>query len=448
MPRNKTLHAILKEDNPLLLNSYLLRKDLSNIDSWMVDAYGLRVHMFLLCASEIKLNNFEFLLDNYEDYFDIDMRDSFGGATALLKLCLRLSMTTKSNEIKPHILSLIRKLLDKGANPYIRDQEGMCALSRALIYGGHWAVVDILINEYRIDLDKTQAFNCYLGTNFKEFKFKDLKYRQDFIRLENLFRPLVVKNLKVKNKRVQKYFNKEIEGRPVINPTKHKFIRKFYIAKQWCKNNDEQHLLKLTSSNNLEEDRMLGVGRDFLFAARAADILPYSIPRLIKMINNTKYIFLISDTVKMYELVISKMSFDNNQDLNNLAKVFLEKMPKKPQDFKVVHDYLQEVCSELNDTNFNLNQKEILNLENKSYKTYKVIIPKTNIDLKELGSKLDICVGNGLFGERVLSKEIYIISLYDDKEPVACISLDSQLRVIESRGKRNILFDFDINKIL
>ena len=445
MPRTNSLVHILRKDNPIKLQEYLMKQDLDDINIWIDSWYGQDIHIFLACASEILLNNLEYLIDNHMEHIDINMRDHMSGSTVLMKLCMRLGMSGRSSEIKEQLVRLIRKVLDLGADPYIVDCEGACSLSRALIYGQCWEIVDILVNEYNIDIEKTNAFKCYLGTDYKEFKFKDLSGGDCFVKLERLFRPLVFKHCEANNKRVDDFFKAVTNKRPVMNILKHNFIRHFYIAKEWIGDDSIQHLLKVKEPVS-QAERTIGVGRGYDQAIRAKDVLPYKISRLIKMLNNTNHIFLIKDTVNMYSILLAKSQMEENPQLSELAKAYIKKMPKKPKSFKETHDYLQEAASSLNEADYELNQENIAELDGKEYKEFFIKIPKTNKHLRMLGREMNICVGNGSYGEEILAKKINIISLWDKNDkPVACIRLDRYLNIVESKGINNAFFNFDFS---
>jgi hypothetical protein len=125
-------------------------------------------------------------------------------------------------------------------------------------------------------------------------------------------------------------------------------------------------------------------------------------------------------------------------------------LPKKPKSLKDIHDKVQSFMSKVGQTDFNLEQREdILMQDGKKIEgtDLTVRVPKTHFDLIDLGEALRFCIGNGSYSQEVRAGESSIIGIFDKKGPVYGIQF-SRYRVLEAQGFGNLPENKPGSKIL
>lgn len=79
----------------------------------------------------------------------------------------------------------------------------------------------------------------------------------------------------------------------------------------------------------------------------------------------------------------------------------------------------------------------------------KILVPNRNHQLSEFGNKMNICVGKGMYLENILRKECSVLFIVDNKNnPLYCIELDKNFKIIQAKGRRNRLTPFSVDSQL
>ena len=116
----------------------------------------------------------------------------------------------------------------------------------------------------------------------------------------------------------------------------------------------------------------------------------------------------------------------------------LEHIPKKPKNLNELHDKLTLICRLVNSKDFVLPQEEIRKLQNEKVYNYRIDVPTSNQNLIEIGTYLDICVGDGYYADSILDGDIFILSLKQDNKYAICVEVRSNNYKIEQiKGKYN-----------
>ena len=138
--------------------------------------------------------------------------------------------------------------------------------------------------------------------------------------------------------------------------------------------------------------------------------------------------------------ILNQLELIKNSNKYQFAKDEIKKYKKNIKSIEDLHSFFSNnIIRYIKQEDFNLNQDKIYNLENLSFESFSLYIPKTNHELIKLGESLDICVGDGYYGEQILSNDIYIIVLQQGNEFKYCIEWNIFHKTIkQSTGKRNI----------
>jgi hypothetical protein len=159
-------------------------------------------------------------------------------------------------------------------------------------------------------------------------------------------------------------------------------------------------------------------------------------------------------TVYTHKRIISMLIKDGGtNEFNECIKAFISftkspilvPAPKKPKNFREVHDFFQIYGTYREECLESLPQRNLDFLYGQTFENYIFKIPKTRKDLLLAGRKLSICVGSSdLYTQRVKDKESYIIFLCDEDEPKYCLELcQKTLEIKQAKGIRNHQLETD-----
>lgn len=105
-------------------------------------------------------------------------------------------------------------------------------------------------------------------------------------------------------------------------------------------------------------------------------------------------------------------------------------LPKKPKNITKIHDYLAFLLAKEEQDNYPLHQEDLEKvLSGSKFKDFKIYIPKNNHDLVGLGLEMHICVGNGVYGQKIVKKDSEILVLNGQTETY-CVEIDARHREI------------------
>jgi hypothetical protein len=88
---------------------------------------------------------------------------------------------------------------------------------------------------------------------------------------------------------------------------------------------------------------------------------------------------------------------------------------------KALHDWMSIELTRLDAAPFALNQNSIQVIDGVIIDSIKLVVPKTNIELRDVGRELSICIGAGEYAEKALSRESDIILLFKDEKPYGAV---------------------------
>lgn len=143
----------------------------------------------------------------------------------------------------------------------------------------------------------------------------------------------------------------------------------------------------------------------------------------------------LEDTVAMYTRV-----FQNNVNVNDI-------FPEKPKNIRELHTIFSRECVKISEPKSLLNQK-LTYLAGKKVGDFDVFIPETTYDLINIGNPLNICVGNGLYAQKVIKKQCNIIALKDSSGKFTyCIEFNRN-GIIQARGRSNVSMTGELLKKL
>jgi hypothetical protein len=122
---------------------------------------------------------------------------------------------------------------------------------------------------------------------------------------------------------------------------------------------------------------------------------------------------------------------------------------KRIKDFQQLHDVLSYVRNRMGEKEIALPVYTPLANTIFSFKgdIYHVVFPKTNLELKQWGQRLDNCVGS--YAHRVTGKQSIICGLTNkDNQLTYCIEFDNNVKLKQFSGKRNKGVDVEMRKAL
>lgn len=106
-------------------------------------------------------------------------------------------------------------------------------------------------------------------------------------------------------------------------------------------------------------------------------------------------------------------------------------------NFKEIYDYLLREYARIKDPVFFLNNdRKIDNLSEEEFDRFRIIIPRTNHDLKAWGIELHQCVAS--YANRVKNKECHIIGIEDKSTKKLVYNIElARKKIMQFTGKRN-----------
>lgn len=117
----------------------------------------------------------------------------------------------------------------------------------------------------------------------------------------------------------------------------------------------------------------------------------------------------------------------------------LDYLPRKLKNLAQLHDHLAIILARENQKDFPLPQEDlILALNGVKFKDFEIKVPQKNHDLIEIGIQMNICVGSGLYGEKINEANSQIFTLSSENELEYCIEIDPHTKeVVQAKGHFN-----------
>jgi hypothetical protein len=162
-------------------------------------------------------------------------------------------------------------------------------------------------------------------------------------------------------------------------------------------------------------------------------LISYNEKRVVSIFSNYEEDDFLEDTVIMY-----KQLFENDISVD-------EVLPPKPKNIREFHTIFTRESSKIKQPKHLLKQ-DIDFLDGiKLSSGHTINVPKTTLDLIDIGNSLCICVGNGYYAKKVLKKQCRIISLKLKNEVTHCVEF-GKTSLIQCRGRHNRMMDDSIMK--
>jgi hypothetical protein len=120
----------------------------------------------------------------------------------------------------------------------------------------------------------------------------------------------------------------------------------------------------------------------------------------------------------------------------------------KTNNFQEIYEYLQREYGRIKDPIFFLNNDSIIdNLSEEEFDRFKIVVPKTNHDLKAWGVELHHCVGS--YASNVKNKECQIIGIANKNNGNLIYNIEiTRNHINQFRGKRNCSPDLGDKNII
>jgi len=149
---------------------------------------------------------------------------------------------------------------------------------------------------------------------------------------------------------------------------------------------------------------------------------------ILKSILSLKENEYIKDTNYMIE------AFERKR--KNIDRYLIEVKRKNPRSLKELHNCIQ-FWQEVGELQY-IPDSDLKKIESQKVGDFYIYIPKSNIDLFEYGQKMKICVGNGSYFKKIVSKQSQIIFLKKENSPIYCVEYDYSLKkIIQAKGFLN-----------
>ena len=235
------------------------------------------------------------------------------------------------------------------------------------------------------------------------------------------------------------YYEKELNYRFGDFPS---FKRKFYYEGLWeiineaLKNPkvEAQWFLKLNIKSHID---------DFHIHRNSSEFI-----QILNLLSSRSEKMLKSIVEEFCEEPNSYMLSDTLHTINSYSVEKPEDFAPNVESIKNYHDELHEVY--VDNSTAELNQLAILDLDQKvitvpeTQEQFKIVVPKIAKELGKVGRFLNICVGNGLYKDKILKKESYIFFLQKDEVVTHCVEIyDLILDPLKYKQKKNgDLYDF------
>lgn len=126
----------------------------------------------------------------------------------------------------------------------------------------------------------------------------------------------------------------------------------------------------------------------------------------------------IIDSARTLEQIVKALDGDNLRIVSD--EEIKESLPKKPKDFKEIHDAYVLMTRKIEQANYKLDQSRVSHIDGKKIDDLKIWVPEFNHDLIEVGNSMNICVGNGWYADRIMKREINIIVLQKSGKNYVC----------------------------
>jgi hypothetical protein len=225
--------------------------------------------------------------------------------------------------------------------------------------------------------------------------------------------------LNLKNKGVLKQFY-EVISNPTTKKVNTEMMNILFLIKKIFPNIDEQLLVpaikKFSHSAFISEDLLVQLQNM---------LSTYNEKRVVQLFSVYEEDDFLEDTVQMYERL-----FENNIEIDTI-------LPEKPKNIRELHSIFSRECEKIEVPKNSLKQ-DLDYLDNQPFLDgLTLFVPKTTHDLITIGNQLQICVGNGLYAQKVLKKQCNIVAVKNkDGKFTNCIEFHKN-HIIQGRGYRN-----------
>ena len=292
------------------------------------------------------------------------------------------------------------------------------------------------INEKDISEDKSSLVQLLELKGYENFKKKYNFLNKGFS--HNYYVPEEVVKLYIDSKNPIKKLIKT-KNRALIRV----FLEKFVYNDNWNFYNIGDFISRISISEDNKVNILRGLSSDceFNFSKRTLDTLFLIIEDLSKEYGDKRIIKLLINLINKEK----ECEFYNNHNLMDIRYMLMnipdeislkEVVGKKPKTLREIHDKLMMFYTLRKQKNFKLRQDFLLDLENFSNDEFNIIVPLRNIDLIKMGIKMNICVGNGSYSNKILDHKSFIFFI-EYKKSMYCVELDFMFRIKQVSGAFN-----------
>ena len=401
-------------------------------------------------------------LDDFIDKFNIDEEFFINNKDTLYSNIRNINLSHKFSN------RLFTKLLEMGLNPPLEDLYQIIKSNKNLLNDStfiDWYYSSVKKNPtiHRTYLMKSNRRYSFLFQKFsspywfvnngvldfspwtgnKQFDLLEIKYSKAFEygSPENMFKE---RNIKHKSVKKAIYENLWDDMECSLNTN----MLNNLLSLQRIADFDEQKLLPLINSPNVIEipiDSSKTIMERFNISKDKYlnTLLKTQELFIAKCIAPSQLEHFMVDTCRMLNELDTILSEDRDS-----RKLFvqegLSKIKKDYKDFKELHDMVARLSTKVGQEDFELFQDDIAEFNGDTFKegetTYEILVPKTNHELIDAGERLHICVGGGYYAKQVRSGNMLIFLVKKENELVACIELDKNRKIRQSKSHHNSQF--------
>lgn len=159
--------------------------------------------------------------------------------------------------------------------------------------------------------------------------------------------------------------------------------------------------------------------------------------QLLKNYSSTKALKILTNSLPLDDY-IWRESLNNWLRVERNPELFsIPPLPQKVKDIGALKIHFEKVINLRQNPELKLNQDSIQPLNKLVLRDWEVAIPEKNQDLIEEGAKFKICLGNGIYFEKIKNKESYIFFLKKENFVEYIVEINPQGDVIQARTLKN-----------
>lgn len=118
---------------------------------------------------------------------------------------------------------------------------------------------------------------------------------------------------------------------------------------------------------------------------------------------------------------------------------------KKPKSMRELENHISKLLEKEKQGSYLLTQKAVEFLNGSIWGRYKIALPKDSFTLIDVGSKLNICIGNSSYAKKIQRKLSHILFLLINDQVEGCVEIING-HVVQARGVGNVELDFFLDK--